>query len=42
MFELLAIVPAVQDEPDAGALRVVEGRVEFKEVMIGAGCSWAQ
>jgi ABC-type transport system involved in Fe-S cluster assembly fused permease/ATPase subunit len=41
MFELLATAPAVQDEPGAGALRVAEGRVEFKEV-IGAGCSCPQ
>lgn len=32
MFELLATVPAVQDEAGAEILRVAEGRVEFQEV----------
>lgn len=32
MFKLLAMKPAVQDEPDAEPLRVERGRIEFRNV----------
>jgi hypothetical protein len=36
MFELLATVPRVRDEPGAATLRVTQGTVEFKQVWMRA------